>query len=254
MLVRRGEGGLREALVVEVQLEKDDDKRIAWPAYVVGTAARLRCPTTLVVIAASERVARWASQPIDLGRGRAVIQPLVVGPSQIPTELTLAEARERPDRLALSVIIHGRKRGSIQLSRMAMNVARELARGDQRSKVLSDLIVGSVGEEARRMERAEMDAETGWGKTYWFSEFGKAVAKGWAEGRRTGRIKGKAEGLAKGKAEGLADALWTVLRARRLEPTARQRARIDACRNRRQLEQWLRRALVAEDVAEVLRR
>ena len=262
VLVRRNGGGIGEAFVLEVQLEKEAEKHIAWPAYVVGTAARLRCPTTLVVVAGSERVARWASQPIDLGHGRAVIQPLVVGPRQIPSALTLEEARERPDRLALSVIIHGHERGSLGLNRMAVKIARELlARGDHRSKVLADLIVGSGREEVRRMERAE-DTETGWGKTFWFGEIGKAVAKGWAEGRRTGRVKGKAEGLAKGKAEGLAKGkaeglaagLRTVLRARRLEPTARQQARIDACRDRRQLQQWLRRALVAEDVEEIFGR
>ena len=116
------------------------------------------------------------------------------------------------------------------------------------------------------MERAEAEAETGWGKTFWFSEIGKAVADSWAEGRRAGRAKGlakgkaeglakgKAEGLAKGKAEGLAEALWLVLQARQLEPTKRQRARIEACRNRKQLERWLQKALLANDVAEVIGR
>jgi hypothetical protein len=254
-IVRRRGGGNHEAFVLEVQLDRDEEKRLAWPAYVVGTAASLRCPTTLLVVTLSERVARWAAKPIDVGRGLTVVQPLVIGPRQIPTELTLEEARARPDRLALSAIAHGHKRGSLRLNTVAITVARELlASGDRRSIVLADLIIGSVREEVRTMERAEVEAETGWGKTFWFSEIGKAVADSWAKGKSKGLAKGKAEGLAKGKAEGLAEALWLVLRARQLEPTKRQRARIEACRNRKQLERWLQKALLANDVAEIIGR
>ena len=259
IVLRRRGGGNHEAFVLEVQLDTDEEKRLAWPAYVVGTAASLRCPTTLLVVTLSERVARWAAKPIDVGRGMTVVQPLVIGPRQIPAELTLEEARARPDRLALSAMAHGHKRGSLRLTQVAMTVARELlASDDRRSIVLADLIIGSVREEVRTMERAEVESETGWGKTFWFSEIGKAVADSWAEGRRTGRAKGlakgKAEGLAKGKAEGLAEALWLVLRARQLAPTKRQRERIEACRNRKQLERWLQKALLANDVAEIIGR
>jgi hypothetical protein len=73
VVVRRRESSNCEAFVLEVQLEKDEEKRTAWPAYVVGTAARLRCPTTLVVVTPSERVARWAAKRIDVGRGRMVL-------------------------------------------------------------------------------------------------------------------------------------------------------------------------------------
>jgi hypothetical protein len=182
---------------------------------------------------------RWASKPIDIGRGRMVLEPLVVGPRRIPTELSLEAARERPDRLALSVIIHGDQPGSLRLNRTAMTVAQELvALGDRKSIVLADLIVDSIGEDVRRMVQAEMQAETGWGKTLWFSDIGKAVADGWAEGM----------------AQGIANALWMVLRARQLEPTKEQRVRIETCRDHRQLEQWLQKALLANEIAEILGR
>lgn len=253
VVVRHRNGGNYEAFVLEVQLDQDEEKRRSWPAYVVGTALRLRCPTTLLVVTPSERVARWASAPIDIGRGRMVLEPLVVGPRRIPTELSLEEARERPDRLALSVIFHGDRPGSLSLSRTAMKVARELvASGDRRSIVLADLIVDSIGDDVRRMVQAEMQAETGWGKTIWFSEIGKAVADGWADGRAAGVAAGVAAGMAAGKIEGVAKALWMVLRARQLEPTTEQRARIETCRDHHQLERWLQTALRAEDMAEIL--
>jgi hypothetical protein len=249
----------REAFVVEVQLHKDEEKRTSWPSYVVGTAERLRCPATLLVVTTSERVARWAAEPIDIGRGRMVLTPLVVGPAQIPADLSPEESRARPDRLALSVILHGHRRGSLRLNRTAMLVARELvARGDRRSIVLADLIVDSVRADVRRMVQAEMQAETGWGKTLWFSEIGKAVADGWADGMRKGRKEGKKEGKAEGKKEGKAEgkkeALSTVLRTRRLELTREQRARVDACRDHAKLDRWLERALLASDAAEIFAR
>jgi hypothetical protein len=243
VVVWHRDGVEHEAFVLEVQLQEDEEKRTSWPAYVVGIAARLRCPVALLVVTVSERVARWARKPIDLGHGRMVLEPLVVGPRQIPAELSLEEARARPDRLALSVITHGQRRGSLRLNRTAMTVAQELlASRDRRSIVLADLIVDSIRDDVRKMVQAEMEAQTGWGKTIWFSEIGKAVADGWADGR--------AAGLADGKAE----ALWLVLQSRGLEPTMRQRERVEACRDHRQLERWLRKALRAKSVAEVFGR
>ena len=145
-------GGINEvAFVLEVQLGKDERKRKSWPVYVVGTTERLGCPVVLVVVAPSERVARWAAKPIDLGGGRMVLAPLVIGPRQIPAMMSLEEARSRPDRLALSVIVHGQRRGALRLNRMGMQVARELvATDDRRSIVLADLIVASVRADVRR--------------------------------------------------------------------------------------------------------
>src|SRR5690606_13059584 len=74
-----GLGGLpgqpEEALVVEVQVEADPRKRITWPLYLAGLRARLGCPVTLVVIALDADVARWCAEPIDLGRGQAIVRP-----------------------------------------------------------------------------------------------------------------------------------------------------------------------------------
>lgn len=117
--------------------------------------------------------------------------------------------------------------------------------------MLADLIVDSVRADVRRMVQAEMQAETGWGKTLWLREIGKAVADGWAEGMSKGHADGKAEGHAEGKAEGKAEALSVVLRARRIELTREQSARIEACRDHAQLERWLERALLASDATEI---
>lgn len=256
-VVFRGDrGGAQETIVLEVQLRRDPRKRKAWAIYVVGTWAQLDCPTTLVVVTDSPGVAHWATEPIDIGRGRMVLHPLVLGPEQIDAEPTREEARAWPERLALSVIVHGHKRGSLRLARVALTVARELlASGDERRMVLSDLIVSFIDERVRRTVEAEMSISEG---HVWFSKWGKAYgrmrAKAVAEGEAKGLMRGLDEGRAEGRAEGLAKALWTVLQGRGLEPTKAQGERIERCKSTKQLEKWLSRALVAETVAEVVRR
>lgn len=248
VVFRGRRGGAQETIVLEVQLRRDPRKRKAWAIYVVGTWAQLDCPTTLVVVTDSPGVARWATEPIDIGRGRMVLRPLVLGPEQIDAEPTLEEARAWPERLALSVIIHGHKRGSLRLARVALTVARELlASGDERRMVLADLIVGFIDERVRRSVEAEMSISEG---HVWFSKWGKAYGRM----RAKAVAEGEAKGEAKGESAGLTKALWTVLRGRGLEPTKAQRARIERCKSTEQLENWLSRALVAETVAEVLRR
>lgn len=176
----------------------------------------------------------------------------MIGPRQIPTTITFEEARARPDWLALIVMMHGNESGSEDLNRMAMLVAREVvARQDEMSIVLADLIVDSVREDVREMVQAEMDAETGWGKTLWFSEIGKAVADGWADGRRIGMKKGLAAGRTVGRAEGIARALLTVLESRGIGLSKRQRSKIKRCQSPETLEEWLRRALTANRAQEL---
>ena len=57
------------AIVVEVQLGGDPRKRFTWPVYVAGLRARLECPACVLVVTATEAMARWCRKPIDLGPG-----------------------------------------------------------------------------------------------------------------------------------------------------------------------------------------
>ena len=72
------------AVVVEVQLRADEEKRYSWPDYLPGLRRRYRCDAVLLVVAPSRRVAKWAEQPIHIGHPRFVLWPLVAGPHVIP--------------------------------------------------------------------------------------------------------------------------------------------------------------------------
>jgi hypothetical protein len=50
------------AVIVEVQLRPDPQKRRVWPAYVANLHARLGCPAMLLVVCAENSVAAWCDQ------------------------------------------------------------------------------------------------------------------------------------------------------------------------------------------------
>ena len=80
----------------------------------------------------------------------------------------------------------------------------------------------------------------------------EAAAKGRADGEAKGRAEGEAKGRAEGEAKGKADALLKLLRARALRVSSRDRARISSCVDGRRLDRWIRRAVTARTVRDVL--
>jgi len=94
------------AIVLEVQLSRDPDKRRSWPAYVVGLRARLDCPACVLVITETETIARWCREPIELGPGN-VFRALVVGPASVPAIDDVAVAERDPELAVLSALARG---------------------------------------------------------------------------------------------------------------------------------------------------
>lgn len=227
---RTTHGKPEEAFVFEVQLRPDDDKRRSWPIHVAGSAARLGCPTSLVVLATNERTARWASVPIDVGRGRMVLEPFVVGPQQIPRMLEPDEARACPELATLAVMVHGHQPESKRLGRNAIEAV--LAKPEECDTLLLELILGSLPGHTLREIEDEMELHT----TPLLSNWSKQrIAKGRKEGRQEARQ----------------EALRLVLDTRGLELSPEQRARIEQCNNSRQLDAWLRRAVTAQSVEQM---
>lgn len=161
-------------IVLEMQLGKDENKRYAWPAYVVNLRARIRCPVRLFVIAAEESVARWASKAIDLG-GDNWFKPCVLRLSEVPEVTNEEQARRDPELAVLSTLGHAddrdpRKSASIALAAWAASVDLEV----ERSKLYCDLVWNSLSEAARRA-LSKMDAK----KYEYQSEFARRyVAQG----------------------------------------------------------------------------
>jgi len=136
-----------EAFVLEAQNDIDARKHRTWPLYVAGLRARLCCPVTLVIVALDPLVAAWCAEPIDLGRQRGTILPLVLGPAQIPIIIDPDEARRAPELAVLSVIVHGHKPGAEHIALAALTAVRDLDRDHE--LLYPDLIHAMLGEVAR---------------------------------------------------------------------------------------------------------
>ncbi|MBI5498619.1 MAG: hypothetical protein HY907_00120 [Deltaproteobacteria bacterium] len=83
------------AIVVEIQLTPDKAKQGSWPQYVAALWGRLRCPVWLLVVAVDGAVAEWCTQTIEMGGMR--LQPVVVGPKDIPSVTDPRAARAAPE-------------------------------------------------------------------------------------------------------------------------------------------------------------
>ncbi len=230
------------ALVVEVQLKQDLSKPWSWATYVANTYARLRCPVCLLVVAPRPGVARWARQRIEMGPGSNV-QPVVLGPAEVPPVTDVEEARGAPELALLSVMVHGRRRDSRLAARVAAaGIAAFAGLQEERRVLYSDVLEASLSRRASK-ELVSMRLEG-------YKWQGPTARKAFAEGEARGKAEGKAEGEARGRAEAVLEAL----EARGLEVTRADRARILACQDLDELRTWLRRAVTVDHVADVFGR
>lgn len=97
------------AVVVEVQLRRDGDKRWSWPVYVTTLRARLRCPVELLVICPDAGIAGWCVTPIRLGASGSQVTPLVLGPELVPLVTDPEQAAQAPELTVLSALAQRRR-------------------------------------------------------------------------------------------------------------------------------------------------
>jgi hypothetical protein len=220
------------AIVVEVQLSRDEDKRQSWPQYLVNLHTRLKCPTAVLVVAPEESIARWCAQPIELGPGH-LLQPHVLGPKAIPVVLDEQVARQCPELVVLSAMAHGKSEVGPSIAHVALAVARQLE--SKRAVVYVELTLSSLADAARiafekLMQDPNYEYQTEYARKYF-------------------------EGVAKAREEALCEgqqrSLLAVLGARGLTVSAEARERILACTAPEQLQSWLLKALTAASVHEI---
>ncbi len=236
----------REAFVTEIQLRKDLMKHYTWAVYVSDTALRLRCPATLVVVTTSKAVERWCADTINLGRGRLLLRPLVLGPSNIPHRIELSLARKIPELAVLMVAMHGHGPESLRITRAAIDAVATLSgHDDRRARLYLQLIsifadqeiTGMLTEQMKRNFSRQVERE--------FADTLRLVEECAAIAQRQQLLERKHRQVRK-------DALLLVLGARALHPTPEQRAQINACEDDAMMNQWIQRAIGAGDLAEVL--
>jgi hypothetical protein len=249
---KRSNGKAVYAVVVEVQLRTKQDKLYSWPVYVTSVRRRLRCPVALLVVTPSESVARWARRSISIGPS-ATLTPSVVllGPEVVPAVTSRMQAARIPELALLSVWAHGHgdPERAVRIAKAAFAATRQAANarrlGRESAEVYSWAIREALGPIARKVFEMEPDIERFFDAAT-RRKLRKAQAKGRAEGRAEAREQAKAEALRTKR-----DAVVAVLKARDLPVTDRQRARIDACTDGRQLDTLLRNAATAASTTAV---
>ncbi len=248
-----------DILVVETQGDINPRMRRVWPISVAGPRVRHGCPVVLVVLAPDPAVARWCAEPIDLGRGRNILRPLVLGPEQIPVITDLDEARRSPELAVLSVAAHAREPGAEHIALAAIVASHAL--DNDRGVLYPEFVLALLGEVARValeqlvMQTAKPEYPSEFIRKYFTEPRAQAVAEGRAvgvaEGRAVGVAEGRAVGRAEGVAQGKAEVLLRLLRRKFTVVEADVEARVVACRDTGLLDAWTERLLDAGSVAEV---
>lgn len=237
----------RSWLICEVQNKRDPTKARSWLIAMATLRFSHERMGDLIVITSSPSVARWAVTAAH-ERGSAGSTSHLT-----PVVLLLDGRRARllldPRRPELALCAawamqkrHGRE--ALHILARAVRLSERLPpslRDAQRRAildVLSDRLRSRLREVTMRPERFPETPET--------RELRLLLE---ASGEKRGRADGLAAGLAAGKRE----SLQLILGERGLPLTPAQRARIERCADIAQLDTWLRRALTASTVADVLR-
>ena len=148
-------GVARLGAVVEAQLGDDDDKSYAWPVYVTALRARIRAPVCLLVVTTNAARARRLGRKITIGHPGFVLEPLVLGPEQIPRIDTIAEAQKYPELGLLSALAHGNEPGGLAVVIAAS--AGLLGLDDEHARLYHDLLMTSLNEAVKK----ELEAMSG---------------------------------------------------------------------------------------------
>jgi hypothetical protein len=175
-------------LVVEIQLQRDDDKFYSWPVYAMALRAKLRCPVSVLVIATQIGVAHWADQVITTGLRGETFRPLVIGPREVPYVRDEATAKQSPELAVLSVQAHGREEDAWEVVTAAIAGAATL--DNERSTLYNDFIQLALGEAMRaRLEKVMQLGN--------YEPQSPMVRKWFDYGRSRGAAEGKTETLCK---------------------------------------------------------
>lgn len=236
-------------IVVEVQLAVDKSKPASWLAYLANLYAKIEAPVALLVIATSDRVAKWCARPLTYGPGEFRMCPFVLGPSEVPIVTDRDAANEAPELAVLSALAHSQGPYAFDVGRAALHAASYL--DNDRSRLYSDLI---LAKSAARRELEEMLMIPANYKPQsdlfkrWYAE---GLEQGLEQGLEEGRERGREEGRQRGRLEAKAEALLVLLQARGLFLNEATSAKVRECADIEILDAWFRRAATATTIDEV---
>ncbi len=229
----RSEDRMAFALVVEVQMVVDPQKKLSWPCALSAARMQLECPVMLLVVTPDDLVEDWAAEPIELGLGSDRITPVVLGPLAIPAAVD-GTAVGRPELAVLSAVAHRFDPAAFELAWTAIRAAASL--GEEIAESYTAVVMSVLAEPDRALMRERMR------RTLAYSG-GDDVQRWVDEGRETG--------VEEGRLDAQRDAILAILAARGIERGDAAWDRVFACTHEPTLDAWLRAAATAERLEDV---
>jgi hypothetical protein len=248
--LRADSGAIVLAIVLEVQRDQDPDKKYSWAVYVAVVRAKNRCPTVVLVVAPDAAVAAWAAQPIDLGLGFGTLQPVVLGPVNVPEVTDPAVAEQEVELAVLSAVAHGNGENGLAVLKAALVALGRLDR--EHAAVYFQIIYHVLrGPMQRALEVLVMERQKE-NKATFPLFIQRVIDESELKALREGELKGLREGELKGELKGLRNALLGLLARAGIALTDDDRARIQACEDAAVLDRWVENVLGARTSTDVL--
>ncbi len=233
-LVMLEEGDRGPWAVIEVQLNRDDEKQRRWFAMAGMMFDARGVMGDVVILTHDASVARWASEVghvVGPAGTRFALEPVVVTLTLAEVELLLATGRPELAVFAAWAVHDQRGRDAQEVVRAAVNVIESSAEAELR-EALSRAMLSMLGEPLLAVIREML-----------MNPLTIPESPGYKALRRDieaiGEVRGKAE------------ALVTVLEARGFDLDASTRDRISGCDDIETLNGWIARAVTAPSLGAV---
>ncbi|RDI55834.1 hypothetical protein [Nocardia mexicana] len=217
-------------LLVEAQSRDDPDKPAAWAYYLAHAHSKYRLPVILLVVCHDKVTALWAARPPIIGLPMwpsLTVQPMVLGPHNLPVVTDTETAADDIPLAALSAVAH----------------AKEPCIGDILKALATAL--KQVTDEEDRAILAEL-TELGLGTT--------PAAQIWRQLMTDLSFFRSASSQMlrdEGRVEGIAGSILRILDHRHIPVPDSARDRIIGCDDLQLLNTWLDRAIDAVSIDEV---
>lgn len=242
----------KHVLALESQTWDKKEKRSSWPFYVAALYNKYDADVTLLIVTPERATASWARKPIRIGlpeHPTMIVQPLVLGPDNVPPVRTTEQAASDVVLAVFSAITH---RKSDHIDRILYALAHALdSISPETGRELAELTAVGLSESAGQQIWRELMATRFKTRTFFDDWRDEARAEVRAEARAEVRAEALAEGESMGEAKGEANALLAVLAARGIDVPDDAHARITSCTDVEQISTWVRNAVTASSIDEV---
>lgn len=242
-------------VIVELQRAIDPAKRRRWLLAASLLLDQTGVLGDLIVITARRSVGRWASRVAQLRTPlgtKLALTPVVLTLGMKEVEALLDQQHPELALFAAWAMQHRHGSKAREVVERAIELTERLPPSLRRPQM--DAIVSVLSERMIALLREDfMNPDKSHERPAVRSFRLFMQEQGRKEGRLEGVAQGRAQGVAQGVVEGKRGALITLLEARGLSLSARERAIIVACSEPVALDQWIALAANASSTADVLR-